>query len=170
MPTIGVDFKIRQLEVDSKAIKLQIWDTAGHERFKTITAAYYKGAHGIIIAYDITQRDSFTSVQNWMHEIEKHAGDNISRILVGNKCDLDSQRAVSTEEGREMDDHYNIRFLETSARDSKNVEQAFIMMAREIKNRVSVHNTKVIGRPTQPQAQKLNNNTVTIDKKAGTCC
>jgi small GTP-binding protein len=90
MPTIGVDFKIRQMEVDAKKIKLQIWDTAGHERFKTITAAYYKGAHGIIVAYDITQRDSFTSIQNWMNEIEKHAGDNISRIIVGNKCDLDS--------------------------------------------------------------------------------
>ena len=73
-----------------------------------------------------------------MHEIEKHAGDNISRILVGNKCDLESQRAVSKEEGQEMADHYNVRFIETSARDSKNVEQAFLTMAREIKERVSI--------------------------------
>ena len=77
-----------------------------------------------------------------MHEIEKHVGENISRILVGNKCDLDSQRAVSTEEGQEMSDHYNVRFLETSARDSKNVEKAFVMMAREIKERVAVQKQK----------------------------
>lgn len=138
MPTIGVDFKIRNNEVDGKTIKLQIWDTAGQERFKTITSSYYKGAHGIIVTYDITDRDSFSAIQNWMAEVEKHASDNISRILVGNKCDLENSRAVSTEEGQELADHYCIRFLETSAKDSKNVEQAFTLMTREIKNRVSV--------------------------------
>lgn len=122
MPTIGVDFKIRNNEVDGKTIKLQIWDTAGQERFKTITASYYKGAHGIIVTYDITDRDSFSAVQNWMAEVEKHASDNISRILVGNKCDLESQRQVTFEEGQELADHYAVRFLETSAKDSKNVE------------------------------------------------
>ena len=101
-------------------------------------SSYYKGAHGIIVAYDITDRESFTSVQNWMNEVEKHASENISRILVGNKCDLESARAVSKEEGQELADHYNIRFLETSAKDSKNVEQAFILMTREIKNKVAV--------------------------------
>lgn len=90
MPTIGVDFKIRNTEVDSKIIKLQIWDTAGQERFKTITSSYYKGAHGIIVTYDITDRESFSAIQTWMQEVEKHAADNISRILVGNKCDLES--------------------------------------------------------------------------------
>lgn len=89
MPTIGVDFKIRTIDVDGKTIKLQIWDTAGQERFKTITSSYYKGAHGIIVTYDITDRESFTAVQTWMGEVEKHASDNISRILVGNKCDLE---------------------------------------------------------------------------------
>lgn len=92
MPTIGVDFKIRNNEVDGKVIKLQIWDTAGQERFKTITSSYYKGAHGIIVTYDITDRESFSAIQTWMQEVEKHAADNISRILVGNKCDLESQR------------------------------------------------------------------------------
>ena len=142
MPTIGVDFKIRNNEVDGKTIKLQIWDTAGQERFKTITSSYYKGAHGIIVTYDITDRESFSAIQNWMAEVEKHASDNISRILVGNKCDLESQRAVSFEEGQELADHYNVRFLETSAKDSKNVEQAFTLMTREIKTRVSVTEPK----------------------------
>ena len=138
MPTIGVDFKIRNQEVDNKTMKLQIWDTAGQERFKTITSSYYKGAHGIIVTYDITDRESFSAIQNWMAEVEKHASDNISRILVGNKCDLEDKRAVSTEEGQELADHYCVRFLETSAKDSKNVEQAFTLMTREIKNRVAV--------------------------------
>ncbi len=88
MPTIGVDFKIRTLEVDGKTIKLQIWDTAGQERFKTITSSYYKGAHGIIVVYDTTDKESYKSIDNWMNEVEKHANDNVSRILVGNKNDL----------------------------------------------------------------------------------
>lgn len=141
MPTIGVDFKIRNNEVDGKTIKLQIWDTAGQERFKTITSSYYKGAHGIIVAYDITDRESFSAIQTWMSEVEKYASDNISRILVGNKCDLEGQRQVTFEEGQELADHYCVRFLETSAKDSKNVEQAFTMMTREIKTRVA-HTTK----------------------------
>ena len=81
MPTIGVDFKIRTLEVDGKTIKLQIWDTAGQERFKTITSSYYKGAHGIIVVYDITDKESFKNIDTWMNEVEKHASDNVSRIL-----------------------------------------------------------------------------------------
>ena len=92
MPTIGVDFKIRTIDVDQKTIKLQIWDTAGQERFKTITSSYYKGAHGIIVTYDITDRESFSKVSEWMSEVDKHASENISRILVGDKKDLEDQR------------------------------------------------------------------------------
>ena len=142
MPTIGVDFKIRTIEVDGKTIKLQIWDTAGQERFKTITSSYYKGAHGIIVTYDITDRESFSAIENWMNEVEKHASDNISRILVGNKCDMADARQVSTDEGKELAEHYNVRFLETSAKDCKNVEEAFIMMTREIKDRVAITQPK----------------------------
>ena len=138
MPTIGVDFKIKTIDVDGKKIKLQIWDTAGQERFKTITASYYKGAHGIIVTYDITDKKSHQDVHNWMAEVEKHAADNISRILVGNKCDLEDKRDVSKEQGEEMAEHYGVRFLETSAKVSNNVEQAFTLMTREIKNRVAV--------------------------------
>ena len=169
MPTIGVDFKIRTIDVDVKTVKLQIWDTAGQERFKTITSSYYKGAHGIIVTYDITNRDSFTAIQNWMAEVEKHASDNISRILVGNKSDLESQRAVSTEEGQELAEHYRVRFLETSAKDSRNVEQAFTLMTRTIKDRVAI---------TQPKRQTENEGarssklgaTKSIKKEKSGCC
>ena len=122
MPTIGVDFKIRTIDVDSKTIKLQIWDTAGQERFKTITSSYYKGAHGIIVVYDITDKKTHQDVHNWMAEVEKHAAANISRVLVGNKSDLEEKRDVTTEQGQELAEHYGVRFLETSAKVSNNVE------------------------------------------------
>ncbi len=121
---------------------MQIWDTAGQERFKTITSSYYKGAHGIIVTYDITDRESFSAIETWMNEVEKHASDNISRVLIGNKCDMADARQVSTDEGKDLAEHYNVRFLETSAKDSKNVDEAFIMMTREIKSRVQISQPK----------------------------
>jgi Ras-related protein Rab-1A len=136
MPTIGVDFKIRTIECDGKTIKLQIWDTAGQERFRTITSSYYKGAHGIIVTYDITDRDSFAKVSEWMQEVDKHSQENISKILVGNKKDLEDKRQIQYQEGKELADHFNVRFLETSAKESLNVEDAFTLMTREIKAKV----------------------------------
>lgn len=169
MPTIGVDFKIKTVDVDSKQIKLQIWDTAGQERFKTITSSYYKGAHGIIVVYDITDRESFSNIQTWMAEVEKHACDNISRILVGNKCDLETSRQVSFEEGQELADHYNVRFMETSAKDSKNVEQAFTLMTREIKNKVAVTQTKRTNAQPAQAAAKLSGAKQVKQEKKGCC-
>ena len=136
MPTIGVDFKIRTIECDGKTIKLQIWDTAGQERFRTITSSYYKGAHGIIVTYDITDRDWFAKVSEWMQEVDKHSQENISKILVGNKKDLEDKRQIQYQEGKELADHFNVRFLETSAKESLNVEDAFTLMTREIKAKV----------------------------------
>ncbi|OXB71905.1 UNVERIFIED_CONTAM: hypothetical protein H355_004784 [Colinus virginianus] len=121
--TIGVDFKIRTIDLDGKTVKLQIWDTAGQERFRTITSSYYRGAHGIIIVYDVTDRESFNNVKNWMVEIDKYAMEGVSKLLVGNKCDLSAKRAVSYEEGKEFADSCNIRFVETSAKNAHNVEQ-----------------------------------------------
>uniref|UniRef100_A0A7S1TN65 Uncharacterized protein n=1 Tax=Erythrolobus australicus TaxID=1077150 RepID=A0A7S1TN65_9RHOD len=130
--TIGVDFKIRTIELDDKTIKLQIWDTAGQERFRTIAAAYYRGAHGIVITYDITDRKSFENVKSWMDEIGKYGSDRVNKLLVGNKSDKVDQRAVETSEGQELADALGMKFLETSAKTSENVEQAFITMTREI--------------------------------------
>merc|ERR1712083_1266763 len=92
--TIGVDFKIRTVELDGKTIKLQIWDTAGQERFRTITSSYYRGAHGIIIVYDITDVESFNNVRQWLFEIDRFASEHVNKLLVGNKSDLDQKRCV----------------------------------------------------------------------------
>ncbi|EPR60203.1 small GTP binding protein rab1a, putative [Toxoplasma gondii ME49] len=154
--TIGVDFKIRTIDLDGKTVKLQIWDTAGQERFRTITSSYYRGAHGIIIVYDVTDRESFNNVKNWMMEIDKYAMEGVSKLLVGNKCDLTSKRTVTYEEGKEFADSCNMRFIETSAKNAHNVEQAFHIMASEIKARVQVNqqqsrpNANVRLGPSQP--------------------
>eukprot|EP01017_Pseudomicrothorax_dubius_P028320 TRINITY_DN335_c0_g1_i1.p1 TRINITY_DN335_c0_g1~~TRINITY_DN335_c0_g1_i1.p1 ORF type:complete len:208 (-),score=44.00 TRINITY_DN335_c0_g1_i1:165-788(-) len=137
LPTIGVDFKIRTLDLSGKVAKLQIWDTAGQERFKNITSSYYKGAHGVVLVYDITDRQSFKDVENWLGEVGKHANENIVKLLVGNKADLESQRQVTTEEAREFANSLGIKFVETSAKSSSNVETAFRTLSTEIKARIA---------------------------------
>lgn len=117
-------------------MKLQIWDTAGQERFKTITASYYKGAHGIILVYDITDRQSFKDIENWLAEVDKYGNENVVKLLVGNKSDLEASRQVKTEEGKTLADSLGIKFLETSAKDAVNVEKAFTTLSNEIKSKV----------------------------------
>jgi len=165
--TIGVDFKIRTIELDGKTIKLQIWDTAGQERFRTITSSYYRGAHGIIIVYDITDRDSFDNVKQWLNEIDRYACENVNKLLVGNKSDLESKRQVDFEEAKAFADERGIPFLETSAKNATNVEKAFMTMAGEIKNRMSL----------VPQAEAAGSGNVKVDKGealgkkgGGGCC
>lgn len=134
--TIGVDFKIRTVELDGKTIKLQIWDTAGQERFRTITSSYYRGAHGIIVVYDVTDVDSFNNVKQWLHEIDRYASENVNKLLVGNKSDLASKRAVTYEQGKEFADSLGIEFVETSAKNATNVEKAFMAMSSQIKSKM----------------------------------
>ena len=106
--TIGVDFKIRTIDLEGKTVKLQIWDTAGQERFRTITSSYYRGAHGIIIVYDVTDKESFNNVKHWIQEIDKYAADGVKKLLVGNKCDLASKKVVSHDEAKELADSLGI--------------------------------------------------------------
>ncbi|CAO2640750.1 Ras-related protein Rab-1A, partial [Lemmus lemmus] len=134
--TIGVDFKIRTIELDGKTIKLQIWDTAGQERFRTITSSYYRGAHGIIVVYDVTDQESFNNVKQWLQEIDRYASENVNKLLVGNKCDLTTKKVVDYTTAKEFADSLGIPFLETSAKNATNVEQSFMTMAAEIKKRM----------------------------------
>ena len=130
--TIGVDFKSRTIEVDGKTIKLQIWDTAGQERFRTITSSYYRGTHGIIVVFDVTDQESFDNVKQWLHEIDRYASANVKKLLVGNKCDLASKRAVPTEQAAAFAESLGVEYLETSAKSALNVEKAFTAIAREV--------------------------------------
>ena len=130
--TIGVDFKIKTLDIDSKSCKLQIWDTAGQERFRNIISSYYRGAQGIMLVYDITDLESFQNLNSWLIEIEKNASKNVYKILVGNKCDMENERKVTVEQGKDFADQYGMKFFETSAKDSTNVAEAFITMTKEV--------------------------------------
>ena len=172
LPTIGVDFKIRTFDLNNKTVKLQIWDTAGQERFKTITSSYYKGAHGIILTYDITDKQSFRDIENWLAEVEKHANEKVNKLLVGNKCDLESQRQVTYEEGKKFADQLGIKFVETSAKNSVNVDSAFFTMANEIKERVQIENPtadKTGGGPAKGERKQLGGGKK-VQKEGGGCC
>lgn len=122
--TIGVDFKIRTIDVDGERVKLQIWDTAGQERFRTITATYYRGTHGVIVVYDVTSGESFANVKRWLHEIDQNC-DVVNRILVGNKNDDPDRKVVLSEDARRFAHQMGIQLFETSARENINVEETF---------------------------------------------
>jgi Ras-related protein Rab-8A len=129
--TIGIDFKIKKVQISGKTIKLQIWDTAGQERFRTITSAYYRGAMGIVLVYDVTDENSFKNIRSWMKNIDQHASAGVVRALVGNKCDIGSgERVISYEQGKSLADEYGIPvFRETSAKTGEGVDDMFIGLA-----------------------------------------
>ncbi|XP_078447251.1 ras-related protein RABA5e-like [Wolffia australiana] len=135
--TIGVEFQTQCLEIDGKEVKAQIWDTAGQERFRAVTSAYYRGAFGALIVYDISRRTTFDSVERWLEELKTHSDTTVARMLVGNKCDLENIRDVSVEEGKSLAEREGLFFIETSALDSTNVKTAFEIVIREIYSNVS---------------------------------
>ncbi|KAJ7234007.1 hypothetical protein O6H91_17G034400 [Diphasiastrum complanatum] len=135
--TIGVEFQTRTIVVDHKTVKAQIWDTAGQERYRAITSAYYRGAVGAMVVYDITKQQTFEHVPRWLEELRSHADNNIVIMLVGNKADLGSLRAVSVEDAKEFAEKEGLFFIETSALESTNVESAFYTVLSEIYRIVS---------------------------------
>lgn len=135
--TIGVEFATRSIEVDGKTIKAQIWDTAGQERYRAITSAYYRGAVGALLVYDIAKQLSYENVERWLRELRDHADQNILIMLVGNKSDLRHLRAISTEDAKAFSEKNGLSFIETSALDSTNVEPAFQNILTEIYRIVS---------------------------------
>ncbi|CAL6307895.1 unnamed protein product, partial [Bathycoccus prasinos] len=130
--TIGVEFATRSLEVEGKTVKAQIWDTAGQERYRAITSAYYRGAVGALLVYDITKTESFSDIEKWLKELRDHADSNIVIMLCGNKLDLKHLRSVNTESAEILANKEGLLFVETSAFDSTNVESAFQQTLSEI--------------------------------------
>ncbi|XP_056366772.1 ras-related protein Rab-11A-like isoform X2 [Oenanthe melanoleuca] len=135
--TIGVEFATRSIQVDNKTVKAQIWDTAGQERYRAITSAYYRGAVGALLVYDIAKSLTYESAERWLRELREHAAAGIAVMLVGNKSDLRHLRAVPTERARSFAEENGLSFLETSALDSTNVETAFHSILSEIYHTVS---------------------------------
>lgn len=130
--TIGVDFKIRTLTINNKQVKCQIWDSAGQERFRTLTTAYYRSAHGIILVYDVNDRETFVHIENWLQEVSRYAASDVNKVLVGNKCDILNKREVEYETARVYAEKLGISFTEASAKDRTNIDKIFNIMAREL--------------------------------------
>ncbi|KAK1786218.1 hypothetical protein P4O66_017937 [Electrophorus voltai] len=135
--TVGIDFKVKTIYRNDKKLKLQIWDTAGQERYRTITTAYYRGAMGFILVYDITNEESFNAVQDWSTQIKTYSWDNAQVLLVGNKCDMDEERLVATERGRHLAEQLGFEFFEASAKDNINVKKIFEHLVDIICERMS---------------------------------
>jgi len=182
--TIGVEFATKTIAIDNKKIKAQIWDTAGQERYRAITSAYYRGAVGALLVYDITKRQTYENVTRWLKELRTHASDDMMVILIGNKTDLRHMRGVPTEEAKSFSELEGLLFIETSALEGSNVDTAFTKILSEIHKVVSQKQLKQIddakkngipqGRTTQiANPVNLNNNSNNERKSEGgmgDCC
>ncbi|XP_033914881.3 ras-related protein Rab-12-like [Acipenser ruthenus] len=135
--TVGVDFKIKTVELREKKIRLQIWDTAGQERFNSITSAYYRGAKGIVIVYDITKQETFDDLPKWMKMIDKYASEDAELLLVGNKLDCEADRKITRQQGEKFAQRIScMRFCEASAKDNYNVDEIFLKLVDDILNKL----------------------------------
>ncbi|XP_046425133.1 ras-related protein Rab-37 isoform X2 [Neodiprion pinetum] len=137
LSTVGIDFRNKVVTVDGMRVKLQIWDTAGQERFRSVTHAYYRDAHALLLLYDVTNKTSFDNIRAWLGEIREYAHDDVVIMLLGNKSDCGAERAVRREDGERLSREYRVPFMETSAKTGLNVELAFTAVARELKAKKS---------------------------------
>jgi len=170
--TIGVEFATRSISVDGKTVKAQIWDTAGQERYRAITSAYYRGAVGALLVYDIAKHATYVNVTRWLKELRDHADSNIVIMLVGNKSDLKHLRAVPTDEAKTFATENGLSFIETSALDASNVESAFQTILTDVYRIVSSKSLETSNDPIRPPTDTL---TVTpsVDPRATSntkCC
>ena len=166
VPTIGVDFKIKTFNIDEKKIKMQIWDTAGQERFKNIIASYYRGAHGILLIYDVTDKESFKNLSNWLIEIEKNASKTVLKVLIGNKADLEDKRVITYNQGKEFADSYGLKYIETSAKKNLNVNEAFETLGREL---MQASDDKKIGKSKEKKISVTKAEDINQEQKRGCC-
>lgn len=160
--TIGVDFKVKHLEVEGTRVKLTIWDTAGQERFRTLTSSYYRGAHGVVLVYDITRTDSFENLQQWLKEVQMYSpgnGENVIKLLVGNKCDL--VRRVPKEQADAWARDGGMLFLEASAKTRLGIRQVFMEV---VKKMLENPDTREAARPGKPKMQQMR--TVQLNNRA----
>ena len=157
------------MEVNGKKVKLQIWDTAGQERFKNITASYYRGGNGVLVVYDITDRDSFENLNSWLIEIEKNANKNVYKLLIGNKSDLEEKRKVTYQEGKDFATSNGMQFMETSAKTASKVQEAFELLTNEI-IKSSINKERGVEKKEKTKSVRLSSEGKDISKKKKGCC
>ena len=149
---------------------MQIWDTAGQERFKNITASYYRGGNGVLVVYDISDRESFENLNSWLIEIEKNANKNVYKLLIGNKCDLEDKRKVTYQEGKDFAESNGMKFMETSAKTASKVQEAFELLTNEI-IKASINKERGLEKKESPKTVHLSSAGTDISgKKKGGCC
>ena len=179
--TIGVEFGAKNVEINNKVYRIQIWDTAGQENFRSITRAYYKNSVCALVVYDISSRDSFNNVSTWIDDCKNQSPKTIFMVLVGNKSDLSDRRQVNTEEGQELADKYGMLFYETSAKDGTNVDNIFYDSANKIDQNIdqgyydlendSCGIKQGVNRPRgNNNRQQISYENNTKKKKSGGCC
>jgi small GTP-binding protein len=165
--TVGVEFFSKSFKINDNVFKIEIWDTAGQERYKSITAAYYKGAKGGLVVYDVTSKTSFDNVDNWVSEIKEKASTDIKTMMIGNKIDLKDERAVSTEEALEKAKLLELPLMEASALDSTNVKQAFYDLLKEMYKEVK--KTIDVVEQAEKQNEGVQLDTNQKEEKKGCC-
>ncbi|KAF6758181.1 GTPase [Ephemerocybe angulata] len=168
--TIGVEFATRSINVDGKTVKAQIWDTAGQERYRAITSAYYRGAVGALLVYDIAKHATYVNVTRWLKELRDHADSNIVIMLVGNKSDLKHLRAVPTDEAKAFSTENGLSFIETSALDASNVEGAFQTILTDIYRIVSAKSLESSSTNIEPPTGGISVTAPEPADKGGKCC
>jgi Ras-related protein Rab-18 len=171
--TIGVDFKVKHLQVEDKKVKLTIWDTAGQERFRTLTSSYYRGAHGVVLVYDVTRMDSFENLEQWLKEVQMYSpgnGEAVVKLLVGNKCDLD--RKVPTEMADAWARAQGMLFLEASAKTRLGIRQVFMEVVKKMLENPQVLHNATPGKPRMQlsHAGTHGPNSSLYDDDDGGCC
>jgi len=149
--TIGVEFGARMITIEGKQVKLQIWDTAGQESFRSITRSYYRGAHGALLVYDITRRETFNHLKGWLAEVRENSNKEMVIMLIGNKSDLELKRQITFEEGKKFATENGLIFMETSAKTASNVDEAFLETARQIFHKVKAGTDM---EPSKPRSDK----------------
>ncbi|XP_064608016.1 ras-related protein Rab-37-like isoform X1 [Liolophura sinensis] len=159
--TVGIGFTNKVVDVDGTKVKLQIWDTAGQERFRSVTHAYYRDAHALLLLYDVTNKASFDNIRAWLAEINEYAQDDVVIMLLGNKSDMTGERVIRREDGERLARDHGVAFMETSAKTGMNVELAFMAVARDLK-------MKKTRRPNEPKFSVTEY--VESEKKSAGCC
>ena len=148
--TVGVEFGTKNVEIKNKKIKIQIWDTAGQERYRSITSAYYKGAKGAFIVYDITRKNTFDNIDKWISDLKTNGDENLAIVLIGNKSDLEERREIQKDEGIKKSEEYKTAFMETSALNGDNIDKAF----DELINQIYQNNSSIIEEEKEVEIDK----------------